>query len=96
MNAQLNKIEITDTNIPPSSTFNYKSYKIGDKYIFYTNENVNGYLIQNLNHIYYQNNGPVEIPNRIDSDTFKNVLKYNPDTYSGKFSLKNITGYKEP
>jgi len=92
----INQIEISDTNTPPSTNFNYKSYKIGDKYIFYTNENVNGYLIQNLNHIYYENKGPAEVPNRIDSDTFKNILKYNPDTYSGKFSLKNITGYKEP
>jgi hypothetical protein len=23
-------------------------------------------------------------------------LKYNPDTYSGKFSLKKLYGYKEP
>ena len=49
-----------------------------------------------FNHIYYENKVPVEVLNKIDSDTFKNVSKYNKDTYSGKFSLKNITGYKEP
>ena len=92
----INKIVITDTNSPPTSTFKYKSSKIGDKYVFYTNENVDGYLIQDLNHIFYENKGPVEMPNKIDSDTFKNVLKYNPDTFSGKYSLKKISGYKEP
>ena len=92
----INKIVISETNTPPTSTFKYKSSKIGDKYVFYTNENVDGYLIQNLNHIYYENKGPAEVPNKLDSDTFKNVLKYNPDTYSGKYSLKKLYGYKEP
>ena len=40
----INQIGKKDTNTPPSSTFNYKSFKIGGKYLFYTNENANGYL----------------------------------------------------
>lgn len=92
----INKIVITDSSSPPADSFKYKSSKIGNKYIFYTNENVNGYLIQNINHIFYEGKGPVEVPNKIDSDTFKNVLLYNPDTFSGKYTLKKLLGYKEP
>jgi len=92
----INKIVITDSSSPPADSFKYKSSKIGNKYIFYTNENVNGYLIQNINHIFYEGIGPTEVPNKIDSDTFKNVLLYNPDTFSGKYTLKKISGYKEP
>jgi hypothetical protein len=92
----INKIVITDTNTPPEDIFKYKSSKFGNKYIFYTNENVNGYLIQNLNHISYEGKGPAEVPNKIDSDTFKNVLLYNPDIFSGKYTLKKLSGYIEP
>ena len=92
----INKIVITDSSSPPADSFKYKSSKIGNKYIFYTNENVNGDLIQNINHIFYEDIGPTEVFNKIDSDTFKNVLLYNPDTFSGKYTLKKIFGYKEP
>ena len=95
-NCPINQIVIKDTNSPPASSLKYQSSKIGDKYVFYTNENVDGYLIQNLGLKYYSSKGPAEVLNKIDSDTFKNVLKYNPDIFSGKYSLKNLNGYVEP
>lgn len=92
----INQIVITENNTTPKTTFKYKSYNIGDKKIFFTNENVEGYLIQDLYHKYYQNYIPSDLTNKIDSDSFINFLKYNPDTYSGQFELKNKYNYMEP
>lgn len=80
----------------PPKDFNYKSVKFGSQYIYYTNENTKGNIIQNLGTISYENAGPSEIPGKIDSDKFLNLLKYNPYTFSGKFTLKYLSGYKKP
>ena len=73
----INEIIVSSENIKPGK-YNYKEYKIGDKYIFYTNENTNNYLIQ-LFYIDFDINIEKDYINvkTIDNDSFENLKKYN-------------------
>ena len=74
----INKILILPNNDTPSDNFNYKKYKIGDKNIFFTNENIDDYLITdlfiNFDTDKYDSKSYLQL---IDEDSYLNFSKYN-------------------
>jgi hypothetical protein len=82
----INKIVVNKEENQPSDNFNYKTQKIGDKYIHFTNDNVNGYIYTSLyvDSDYKRNSSSsLEL---LDSDEFKQFLSYNPYIYNGDFN----------
>ena len=87
----INKIVVKNITEDPPSDYDYEKVLLSDKYIYYTNQNVDNYLYEglfadsNIND-YYDNN---EVYNEIiDTDSIYNFLKYNPFLYDGKYSNK--------
>lgn len=88
----INKIVVQESEIAPND-FEYKKVKFGDKYLFYTNGNITGYLYKGLladsdvNH-YYSN-----YQNVIDTDTLYNFVQNNPFTYEGQYGKPTKTQF---
>jgi hypothetical protein len=73
----INSLIIKPNNITPTGNYNYKSYKLGSNYLFYTNEKIEGYIATNLLVNFDKENTPqnYEI---IDRDSIANFSIYNP------------------
>ena len=87
----INKIVVKDSQNPPTD-FKYTEVKLGNKYIYYTNENVDNFLytfffsdsdINNYYEEYYEN------ADLIDTDTIYNFLQNNPFLYNAQYSKKS-------
>ena len=74
----INSIIIKLNDNPPSSKYRYTSYKLGNNYLFYTNENINGYIVTDLLVNFDNNRKPSENYAIIDIDSIINFLLYNP------------------
>ena len=91
----INKIVILSNNDTPSDNYNYKKYEIGDKNIFFTNENTDGYLINDL-FINFDKDKYDSNLQLIDEDSYLNFSKYNSiylDTIPSRVKL-NIVQYR--
>ena len=73
----INSLIIKPNNITPTGNYNYTSYKLGSNYLFYTNENIEGYIAEDLLVNFDKENAPqnYEI---IDRDSIDNFSIYNP------------------
>ena len=99
----INKIILKDDNIPPTD-FNYTMRQMGDKYLFYTNENINNTLYQS---IYAETEiGPsyIDVQTGINTKNYTEVLDTQPITdflnenshiYDGKYpkSAEELSKY---
>ena len=91
----INNIVVKGDNIPPDDGCKYTSFKMGDKYIFYTNEKSNNYIIKDFYITFndrYNDNNDKEL---IDRDLFTNFSKFNKiviDKWREKpqFALLNV------
>ena len=54
---------------------NYKSFKLGDKYIHYSNEEIDNYLLEKFNIT------DELLDTTLDEDTFHNLCEYNPEIW---------------
>ena len=90
----INKIIVDDNEEPPSDNLKYITQKIGDKYIHFTNENVNKYIYTNL-YVYsdYERNYSSSL-GFLDNDTFEQFIYYNPYIYDGVFNIYSSGGKK--
>ena len=78
----INKIVILSNNKTPSDDYNYKKYKIGDKNIFFTNENTDDYLIIDFFIDFDTDDDDDYNLQLIDKDSYLNFSKYNGISYS--------------
>ena len=82
----INKIVI-DENITPPTDFNYKTKTIGDRYIHFTNENIEDFMYQDL---YVDSdarkNQSQSLLVEIDRDALANLVIYNPYIYNGDYN----------
>ena len=77
----INKIVILSNNKTPSDNYNYKKYKIGDKNIFFTNENTDDYLIIDFFIDFDTDDDNDSNLQLIDKDSYLNFSKYNDISY---------------
>ena len=78
----INKIVILSNNNTPTDNYNYKKYKIGDKNIFYTNENTDDYLIIDFFINFDTDDDDDSNLQILDKDSYLNFSKYNIISYS--------------
>ena len=76
--------EIIVNSKPPDNNYNYKNFSMGDntnKYIFYTNEKIDNYIITDFYITFdtYSKNSSNLF--EIDNDTFSNLKQYNNITF---------------
>ena len=80
----INKIIILSNNNSPTDQYNYYKYKIGDKNIFYTNENTDDYLIKDFYIDFDTDDDDDSNLQVIDKDSYLNLSKYNAISYFSK------------
>ena len=80
----INKIVILSNNNSPTDQYNYYKYKIGDKNIFFTNENTDGYLIKDFYIDFDTDDDDDSNLQVIDKDSYLNLSKYNDISYYSK------------
>ena len=83
----INKVVVKDENITPTD-FNYSVSQMGDKYFFYTNENIDNYLYQTL--IADTEINPTNFTEVIDTQPIKDFINENPYIYDGNYTSKSI------
>ena len=83
----INKIVVDEESTPPKD-FNYQTKKIGDRYIHYTNENIDNFMYLDL---YVDSdarkNNSQSLLVEIDRDDLANFIKYNPYIYNGEYNI---------
>ena len=88
----INKIVVKDNNENPPTDFNYTERKLGDKYFYYTNEDVNNFIFlgffadSDINNYYKDYDQYMEV---VENDSIHNFLQYNPYLYDGKYKKKS-------
>ena len=83
----INKIVILSNNNTPYDNYNYKKYKIGDKNIFFTNENTDGYLIIDFFIDFDTDDDDDSNLQLIDKDSYLNFSKYNNISYESRKAI---------
>ena len=86
----INSIIIKSNNEPPDN--DYKSYKFGEKFIFFSNKKINNSLITNFS-ITSEIDKKVTNYENIDRDYYTNVLKNNPYIYFDSWISKPTIVY---
>ena len=77
---------VVDGNSSPPSGYNYKTKILGDKFIHFTNENINGFMYRDL-YVYTDvKKNSSKFLELIDTDTFPNFYKDNPYIYDGDYN----------
>ena len=82
----INKIIIMDENITPTD-FDYYSRKIGNKYLFYTNQNINNSIYINI--IADSGINSTNYTEVIDNQSLTDFLNENPYIYDGNYTGKS-------
>lgn len=73
----INEIIISSNNNPPDNSYNYKKYPMGDKFIFYTNEKTDNYIVKDLYINFDIDNKNFKNSEQIDKDKLSNLKIYN-------------------
>ena len=92
VNCPINKVVIKDENIAPTD-FYYETGKIGDKYLFYTNQNTNNFLYINI--IVDSGINSTNYTEIIDNQSLTDFFNENPYTYDGNFTSKSAEELSE-
>ena len=71
----INEIIVKTNDIPPGG--NYKRFQLGDKYIFYTNEKTDNYIISNFYISFDTDKTKYINVKEIDKDSFSNFSSFN-------------------
>ena len=85
-NCPINKVIIKDDNTTPTD-FEYECRQIGDKYLFFTNQNINHSLYINI--IADSEINSTNYTEIIDSQPLKDFLTENPYIYDGNYTSKS-------
>lgn len=73
----INNIVVKWDNIPPNDGCKYTSFKMGDKYIFYTNEKSNNYIIKDFYITFDDDKYDYNNWKLTDRDLYTNFTKFN-------------------
>ena len=82
----INKIIIKDDNITPTD-FEYETRQFGEKYLFFTNQNINHSIYINI--IADSGINSTNYTDIIDNQSITNFLSENPHIYNGYYTSKN-------
>ena len=85
-NCPINKVIIRDENMPPTD-FDYETRKIGDKYLFYTNQNINNFMYINI--IVDSGINSTNYTEIIDNQSLTDFFNENPYIYDGNYTSKS-------
>ena len=90
----INEIIISSNNNPPDNNYHYKKFKMGDKFIFFTNEKTDNYIIKDFYITFDTDNKNSKNLEQTNKDTFSNLKIYNDISSKNEEDIPSISFLK--